>query len=113
MTLRLSSSLLPAGAAVLSIHVPSGAHGTHVCGILAAHNPGNPALNGIAPGAQILSIKIGDTRLDSLETGHALVRALVATAQEKCDLINMSYGEDVQVCMCVQGFRAACLLACC
>jgi hypothetical protein len=27
------------GGTVLSVHVPSGAHGTHVCGILAAHNP--------------------------------------------------------------------------
>ena len=35
---------------VLSIVVDSGAHGTHVAGITAAHQPDNPALNGIAPG---------------------------------------------------------------
>jgi hypothetical protein len=34
----------------------------------------------------------GDTRLGSMETGQALVRALVATAAHKCDIINMSYG---------------------
>lgn len=35
---------------VLSIVVDSGPHGTHVAGITAAHQPDNPALNGIAPG---------------------------------------------------------------
>ena len=35
---------------VLSIVVDSGSHGTHVAGITAAHQPGNPSLNGIAPG---------------------------------------------------------------
>ena len=36
---------------VLSIVVDSGSHGTHVAGITAAHQPDNPSLNGIAPGA--------------------------------------------------------------
>ncbi len=44
-------------------------------------------------GAQIISCKIGDSRLGSCETNVGLTRALIAVAQHKADLINMSYGE--------------------
>ncbi|GLI68325.1 hypothetical protein VaNZ11_012720 [Volvox africanus] len=77
----------------LSIVVDCGAHGTHVAGITAAHFPDDPGSNGIAPGAQIISCKIGDTRLGSMETGTGVVRGLIAARQHGAHLINMSYGE--------------------
>ena len=77
---------------LLSIVTDCGVHGTHVAGIVAAHFKDKPELNGIAPGAQIVSVKIGDHRLGSSSTNTGQIRGLATVLQNRCDLINMSYG---------------------
>lgn len=79
---------------VLSIVVDAGSHGTHVAGIVAAHDEADARLSGVAPGAQIVSCKIGDTRLGSMETAPGLFRAIAAAVRHRVDIINMSYGES-------------------
>lgn len=75
-------------ADTLTIVADAGSHGTHVAGIVGAHHPDHPELNGVAPGCQIIGIKIGDTRLGSMETGTALARAFIACKNLKVDIIS-------------------------
>ncbi|KAJ2636391.1 hypothetical protein GGF40_003028 [Coemansia sp. RSA 1286] len=76
---------------ILSIVTPSDAHSTHVSGIAAAFHPEEPASIGIAPGAQLLSLSIGDQRVDAMETGIAHMRAVNAVIEYNVDLANMSF----------------------
>ncbi|CAF4709004.1 unnamed protein product, partial [Rotaria sp. Silwood2] len=72
-------------------------HGTHVGAICAAYFEESCEENGIAPGAQLLSINVGDHRLSTMETIPSLVRAIKYCIDYKVDIINMSYGEDCHI----------------
>lgn len=49
---------------IVSIHFDDGGHGTHVAGIAAGHQiQGQPDFHGVAPGAKIISLKLGHNSL--------------------------------------------------
>ena len=77
---------------LLSIVTVSGSHGSHVASIASAHFPKEPHRNGVAPGAKILSIKIGDTRLGGSSSGLGEMRGVAACVQYGADLMNASWG---------------------
>uniref|UniRef100_A0A914NZ10 Peptidase S8/S53 domain-containing protein n=1 Tax=Panagrolaimus davidi TaxID=227884 RepID=A0A914NZ10_9BILA len=80
---------------LLNICVPNGSHGTHVAHIAAGHFLGSPEKDGLAPGAQIISLSIGDLREASAP--QAFIRALNKCIELKVDIINLSY--SVSPCM--------------
>lgn len=65
--------------------------------IASAYFPDSPEICGVAPGAQIASFTIGDGRIRTMETGTAIVRAIIKLMElskhQKIHVINMSYGE--------------------
>ncbi len=83
----------------LELHFADGAHGTHVAGIAAGFELfGKRGFNGIAPGAQIISLKIGNNTLSGgSTTTESMKRALefagnYSREHEIPVIVNMSYG---------------------
>ncbi len=67
-------------------------HGTHVAGIIGAASTETSNMQGIAPGAQLLLMKIFS---DTSETAndHSLIAALEDAIKLKADIINLSLGQ--------------------
>ncbi len=83
----------------VEFHFDDGAHGSHVAGIAAGYQVGGqPTLDGVAPGAWLASLKIGDNRLAGGASRTESMKKAYQYAAELAEsygvpvVCNMSYG---------------------
>jgi tripeptidyl-peptidase II len=87
-----------AGEPQLDLVFDSGMHGTHVAGIAAGHDLyGVPGFDGVAPGAQMLGLRIANSAIGGLTTTGSMMRAIdyavrFAAARRFPLVLNLSYG---------------------
>lgn len=75
----------------VNIGIVSGAHGSHVAGIVAANGMFGGAMTGAAPGAKLVSVRV--CLFISGCTAHALIEGMTWVAKQgNVDVINMSIG---------------------
>ena len=75
---------------VVNIGIVSGAHGSHVAGIIAGNSLFGGAMSGAAPGAKLVSVRA--CLFIAGCTAHALIEGMIyAAKQANVDVINMSH----------------------
>jgi tripeptidyl-peptidase II len=84
---------------VVELHFDDGAHGTHCAGISAGYKlQGREGFDGIAPGAHVISLKIGNNSLAGGSTTPSSMRKAIEYASDWAKdhkvpvVINLSYG---------------------
>ena len=92
-------TVFPGDERVVELHFDDGGHGTHVAGIATGHRVhGRDGYDGIAPGAHVLSLKIGDNSLAGGATTPGSMRKAIRYASRWARdhdvpvIINLSYG---------------------
>ncbi len=82
----------------ISLHFDDGAHGTNVAGIASGYRIGGSYLEGVAPGANIISLKIGNNKYsggatvsESMKNAFLYADKISKEKSEPC-IINMSFG---------------------
>ena len=83
---------------IVSFHFDDGSHGTHVAGIAGGNQIGGIDFNGIAPGAKMISLKLGNnlysggaTVTESMKKSYLYADKISREAQVPC-VVNMSFG---------------------
>lgn len=86
------------GVPRLDLVMDTDGHGTHVAGIAAGHELyGVPGFDGVAPGAELLGLKIANNADGGITTNGSIVRAIAwaidfAAARNQPLVLNLSFG---------------------
>lgn len=82
----------------VTFHFDDGSHGTHCAGITAGFDIGNSGLKGVAPGAKLISLKLGNnnytggaTVTESMKRAYLYADKISKERSEPC-IITMSFG---------------------
>lgn len=88
---------------IVSFYFDDGSHGTHCAGISAGNRIGDNELYGVAPGAKVMGLKLGNnnyaggaTVAESMKKAYLYADKISKEREEPC-IINMSFGIDSEI----------------
>ncbi|HMN23444.1 MAG TPA: S8 family serine peptidase [Ignavibacteriaceae bacterium] len=88
---------------IISLFFDDGSHGTHCAGIAAGFNIGDAALNGVAPGAKVIGLKLGNnnypggaTITESMKKAYLYADKVSKEMKVPC-IVSMSFGVGSEI----------------
>jgi len=87
----------------ISLYFDDGSHGTHCAGIAAGFNIGSTGLNGVAPGAKVIGLKLGNnnypggaTVTESMKNAYLYADKISKEMKVPC-IVSMSFGVGSEI----------------
>ena len=88
---------------IISLYFDDGGHGTHCAGIAAGYNIGDVGINGVAPGAKVIGLKLGNnnypggaTVTESMKKAYLYADKLSKEMKVPC-IVSMSFGVGSEI----------------
>ena len=88
---------------LISLYFDDGSHGTHCAGIAAGFNIGDSGLNGVAPGAKVIGLKLGNnnypggaTVTESMKKAYLYADKISKEMKVPC-IVSMSFGVGSEI----------------